>query len=295
MTVDDSGNPSVETARRELAQQLKAADFDTPELDARLLVGAATQLDLTGMTLAAQRRLQDDESKRLATFVQRRLKHEPIARILGEKEFWGLRLSLSSETLVPRADTETVVEAALELVRSAGDPLEPLRIADIGTGSGAILLALLHELPGATGTGTDISAGALRTANANAEHLGLAGRATFIECDYCEKLQAPFDLIVSNPPYIARGQINALAREVRDYDPRRALDGGSDGLVAYRAMSREIAALLDQGGAFALEVGQGQADDVADLMQAAGLHTIRPHRHDLAGIPRVVWGRKPVS
>jgi release factor glutamine methyltransferase len=286
---------SVEAARRELALELKAAQFDSPELDARLLVGAVTELDLTGLTLAAQRRLQQDEASRLAVLAARRLKHEPVARILGEKEFWGLRLSLSADTLVPRADTETVVEAALELIRSAGDPTEPLRIADIGTGSGAILLALLHELPAATGIGTDISAGALRTAKANADQLGLGARATFVECDYCEKLKGPFDLIVSNPPYIMRKDLASLSREVRDYDPRRALDGGSDGLVAYRAMARDIAALLDAGGAFALEVGQGQADDVADLMQLAGLHTIRPHRHDLAGIARVVWGRKPVS
>jgi release factor glutamine methyltransferase len=291
----DFVNMSVEAARRELARQFKSADFDTPELDARLLVGAATQLDLTGLTVAAQRSLQQDESRRLATLVQRRLQHEPVARILGEKEFWGLRFALSAETLVPRADTETVVEAGLELVRAGGDPLEPLRIADIGTGSGAILLALLKELPGATGIGTDISADALRTARGNAEQLGLAGRASFVECDYCEKLAGPFDLIVSNPPYIARGEIGTLAREVRDYDPRRALDGGSDGLVAYRAIARDIAGLLEPGGAFALEVGKGQADDVAELMRLTGLHTIRPHRLDLAGIPRVVWGRKPVS
>ena len=286
---------SVDAARRQLTLAFKDAQLDSPELDARLLVGAATKLDLTGLTLAAQRPLQQDEASLLTTLTQRRLRHEPVARILGEKEFWGLRLALSDDTLVPRADTESVVEAALELVRSAGDPTEPLRIADIGTGSGAILLALLHELPSAKGIGTDISAGALQTAKANAERLGLASRAIFIEGDYCEKLQGPFDLIVSNPPYIARKEIAGLAREVREYDPRRALDGGTDGLVAYRAMSRDIASLLDSGGAFALEVGHGQADDVAELMQLAGLHTIRPHRPDLAGIPRVVWGRKPVS
>jgi release factor glutamine methyltransferase len=291
----DFANLSVEAARRKLAAEFASEQFDTPELEARLLVGAATKLDLTGMALAAQRPPQNDESDHLAALVQRRLKHEPIARILGEKEFWGLRFTLSADTLVPRADTETVVEAALELVRSGGEPPDPMRIADIGTGSGAILLALLHELPTAIGVGTDISPGALRMAKANAEQLGLAGRATFVECDYCEKLQGPFDLIVSNPPYILRSEISALAREVRDYDPRRALDGGSDGLVAYRAMARDIAALLEQGGAFALEVGRGQANDVAELMQLAGLHTIGPHRHDLGGIPRVVWGRKPLS
>lgn len=286
---------SVEAARRQLAQAFKAAQLDTPDLDARLLVGAATHLDLTGLAIAGQRTLRHDEAIRLAELAQRRLTHEPVARILGEKEFWGLTLSLSAETLVPRADTETVVEAALELVRSAGEPTEPPRIADIGTGSGAILLALLHELPAATGIGADISRDALRTAQANAERLGLGARAAFVECDYCETLEGPFDLIVSNPPYIVRNEIAQLSREVRDHDPRRALDGGSDGLVAYRAMARDVARLLVPGGAFALEVGMGQADDVAGLMQLAGLHTIRPHRPDLGGIARVVWGRKPVS
>ena len=293
--MSDLADLSVDAARRQLTQAFKAAQLDTPELDARLLVGAATQLDLTGLTIAGQRTLQHDEAIRLAVLAERRLAHEPVARILGEKEFWGLTLALSTETLVPRADTETVVEAALELARAAGEPTEPLRIADIGTGSGAILLALLYELPTATGIGTDISRGALRTAQANAGRLGLGARASFLECDYCEGLDGPFDLIVSNPPYIVRNEIAQLSREVREHDPRRALDGGSDGLVAYRAMARDIAGLLDPGGAFALEVGKGQADDVADLMQVAGLHTIRPHRHDLGGIARVVWGRKPVS
>jgi release factor glutamine methyltransferase len=285
---------TLDAARRELARQFRDAGLDSPELDARLLVGAATGLDLTGLATAATRTLQADEAVRLAAFADRRHAHEPVARILGEKEFWGLPLTLSAETLVPRADTETVVEAALELIRSAG-PIDPPRIADIGTGSGAILLALLSELPDATGIGTDISAGALKTAQANAEKLALAARARFIPCDYTDKLEGPFDLIVSNPPYIKRGEIAHLAAEVREHDPRRALDGGSDGLVAYRAIAPEIARLLEPGGAFAIEVGQGQADEVADLMQSMGLHTIRPHRHDLSGIPRVVWGRKPVS
>ena len=295
MSGADFAGLSLEAARRRLASDFRSAELDTPELDARLLVGKATTLDLTGMSIAAQRLLRDDEAVSLAALAARRLAHEPVARILGEKEFWGLTFALSADTLVPRADTEAVVEAALELVRAAGDPIEPLRIVDIGTGSGAILLALLHELPTATGIGTDISADALRTAAANAERLGLAARATFVESDYCEKLKGPFDLIVSNPPYVRRTEIANLAPEVREHDPRRALDGGSDGLVAYRAMAHDIVALLEPGGAFALEVGTGQADEVAELMRLCGLHTIRPHRRDIAGIARVVWGRKPIS
>lgn len=218
-----------------------------------------------------------------------------MARILGHKEFWSLNFALSPDTLVPRPDTETVVAAALELVRAMGEPLRPLRIADIGTGSGAILLALLSELPEAIGIGTDISPGALRMAATNAQALGLAARATFIVSDYCEKLEGPFDLIISNPPYIARGELAGLPREVREHDPRRALDGGSDGLVAYRALTHGIPSLLLEGGGFALETGHRQADEVADLMQSVGLQPIRPHKNDLAGIARVVWGRKPES
>lgn len=283
---------TIETARRALAQEFRAAGIDTPDLDARVLVGTAMQLDLTGLAAAAHRPLNAVEAQTLAAFAERRLAHEPVARIVGVKEFWGLPLMLSAATLVPRGDTETVVEAALELVRAGGEALTPLRIADIGTGSGAILLALLHELPQAQGIGTDISVAALRVAQVNADKLDLASRATFIACDYADKLDGPFDLIVSNPPYIARSELAALPPEVRDYDPPRALDGGTDGLTAYRALAGEIARLLVPGGAFAIEVGQGQADDVAALMQGAGLHTIRPHRHDLAQIARVVWGRK---
>ena len=187
--------------------------------------------------MAAQRQLTPDKSARLEEFARRRLAGEPVARILGEKEFWGLPLQLSSATLVPRPDTETVVELALELLRAGGDLDRPLRIADLGTGSGAILLALLSELPAAQGFGTDISAAALQTAAANAARAGLSERATFIACDYASGLSGPFDLIVSNPPYIRSADIDGLAAEVRDHDPLAALDGGADGLDAYRALN----------------------------------------------------------
>ena len=159
-------------------------------------------LDLTGMITDASRTLTPDEAARLETFARRRLAGEPVARILGTKEFWGLPLKLSPATLVPRPDTETVVELALEMLRAGGAKDRPLRIADLGTGTGAILLALLSELPDATGIGTDISAEALQTARDNAARLGFSGRAAFIRCDYASALSGPFDLIVSNPPYI---------------------------------------------------------------------------------------------
>jgi release factor glutamine methyltransferase len=180
----------------------------------------------------------------------------------------------------------------LEMMRAAPDPDRRLRIADIGTGSGAILLALLSEWPEACGVGTDISRAALRTAAANAARLGFAPRAAFVACDYAAALSGRFDLIVSNPPYIRSAEIGLLATEVRDYDPRSALDGGADGLDAYRALIPQAAKLLAHGGALVVEVGQGQSGHIQGLMTAAGLTLAGPPKADLAGIRRAVAGRK---
>ena len=283
---------TIETARRSLAARFKSSAIDSAELDARMLVGAVLGLDLTGMIATASRRLTSDESIRLEDFARRRLTGEPVARILGQKEFWGLPLTLSAATLVPRPDTETVVELALEMLRVAQDPNRALLIADIGSGSGAILLALLSELPDAYGVGTDISGAALRTASANAAHLGFAPRAGFVACDYAAALSDRFDLIVSNPPYIRSADIGGLAAEVRDHDPHRALDGGADGLDAYRALIPQAAPLLAPRGALVVEAGQGQAREIEGLMTAAGLMLEGPAKADLAGIRRAVAGRK---
>jgi release factor glutamine methyltransferase len=281
---------TVEVVRRALAARLKSHAIDSAELDARILVGAALGLDLTGVIAAANRVLAADESIRLQDLARRRLAGEPVARILGLKEFWGLPLQLSAATLVPRPDTETVVELALEMLHAAPD--RRLRIADIGTGSGAILLALLSELPEAYGFGTDISVAALRTAGGNAARLGFAPRAGFVACDYAAALSGAFDLIVSNPPYIRSAEIADLATEVRDHDPRRALDGGTDGLDAYRALVPQAARLLAHGGALVVEVGLGQSGEVQGLMTAAGLTLESRPKADLAGIRRAVGGRK---
>jgi release factor glutamine methyltransferase len=287
-----SGVLTVEGARRALAARLQSAGHDSAELDARLLLGHALDLDLTGLITAAQRRLTAEESIRFETCVVRRLAGEPVARILGEKEFWGLPLQLSAATLVPRPDTETVVELALELLRAGGDLARPLRIADLGTGSGAILLALLSELPAAQGFGTDISQDALRTAAANAARTGLSARATFVACDYAGGLSGAFDLIVSNPPYIRSGDIAGLAAEVRNHDPLAALDGGPDGLDAYRALIPQAAGLLAPGGALVVEAGAGQSGQIQALMTEAGLTSGSAPRADLGGIPRAVAGHK---
>ena len=283
---------TVETARRALTARFKAGNIDSAELDARVLVGAVLGLDLTGLIAAANRTLAPEESNRLEAFARRRLAGEPVARILGHREFWGLSLKLSAATLVPRPDTETVVELALEMLRAAPHPDPRLRIADIGTGSGAILLALLSELPDACGVGTDISAAALRTARANAVDLGLVDRAGFVACDYASALSDPLDLIVSNPPYVRSAEIKDLATEVRDHDPLAALDGGADGLDAYRALIPQAAKLLAPGGALVVEVGQGLSEEVQGLMMAEGLTLERPAKTDLAGIRRAVAGRK---
>jgi release factor glutamine methyltransferase len=275
-----------------LTARFTSGQIDSAELDARILVGAVLGLDLTGVIAAANRRLASEDATRLEDFARRRLDGEPVARILGTREFWGLPLKLSAATLVPRPDTETVVELALEMLRAAPRLGHPLRIADIGTGSGAILLALLSESSDAFGVGTDISEDALQTAHRNAVDLGLADRAGFVACDYAAALSGPFDLIVSNPPYIRSAEIADLAAEVRDHDPRAALDGGPDGLDAYRALIPQAATRLAPAGVLVVEAGQGQSTDIEGFMTAAGLTLPAPAKADLAGIRRAVVGRK---
>jgi release factor glutamine methyltransferase len=292
MTFDVSlAGQTIESARRALAAGFRQQKIDSAELDARLLVGAALHLDLTGLIAAGTRTVTPGEAAALEILMQRRLAGEPVARILGVKEFWGLPLEVAPATLVPRPDTETVVEFALEL---CGQPrAQQPRIIDIGTGSGAILLALLSEWRGATGIGTDISLEALRTASRNASRLGLAPRASFVACNYLAALSGMFDLIVSNPPYIRSADISELDREVREYDPPLALDGGADGLDAYRAIVPESARLLAPGGTLIVEAGYGQSGPISQLMAASGLMSERPPKPDLAGVPRAVAGRKP--
>jgi release factor glutamine methyltransferase len=281
---------TVEAARRALTARFADAGIDSAELDARLLVGAALRLDLTGLIASASRPLDESEAAQLEAHVARRLCGEPIARILGLKEFWGLPLRLSDATLVPRPDSETVVEQALAMMRPA--PAGQIQIIDIGTGSGAILLALLSELSDAFGVGTDNSLAALATARINACDLGLASRASFVACDYAAALSGRFDLIVSNPPYVRTSDIPNLARDVRDHDPHDALDGGRDGFNAYRALIPQATSLLKAGGALVVESGLGQAGQIETLMTQAGLKVTGPPKADLGGISRAVAARK---
>jgi release factor glutamine methyltransferase len=247
----------------------------------------ALRIDRAELIANGERALSADEIKAIDALAERRLKHEPAARIFGRKEFWSLSLQIGPAVLVPRPETETVVEAALDAIVADALQMEKLRILDIGTGSGALLLALLSELPNAVGIGTDISMATLDVARANAERNDLAGRCTFVACDIAAGLAGLFNLIVSNPPYVVRGDIASLAPEVRDYDPALALDGGADGLDAYRAIAAQAHRLLAPGGRLIVELGAGQEAAVRALFTKAGL-TVAAARDDLAGIPRAL-------
>lgn len=281
---------TVDGARHALAAQFRAAGLDTPELDARLLVGHVVNLEHAALVAAGVRKLGREEADMINALARRRLAHEPVARILGRKEFWSLILGIDAATLVPRPETETVVEAVLAAIDTARGRQRGLRIADLGTGSGALILALLAELPNATGIATDINARALLRARANARSLGQT-RAAFVACDMAAALAGPFDVIVSNPPYVASDDIATLAPEVRDFDPRPALDGGADGLDFYRAIAAAAPARLAPGGFVAVELGAGQANAVAALFSAAGLAP-EPPRTDLNGIARAMIARR---
>jgi release factor glutamine methyltransferase len=272
--------------------RFREAGLDTPDLDARLVVGHALGLDHAGLARESERALDPRALAEIDALASRRLTGEPVARILGVKEFWGLSFAVTPAVLVPRPETETVVEAALARLDAAGARERPLRIADLGTGSGAILVALLHELAQAFGIGTDCSVGAIETARENARRLGFAARAAFVACDFGTALGGGFDLVVTNPPYIASAEIATLAREVRDFDPVTALDGGADGLAAYRAIPADAGRLLAPGAFLVMEIGVGQAEAVSALAAAAGLTAIAATA-DLAGIPRVVAARYP--
>ncbi len=282
---------TVADARRAWAASFRTNGIDTPELDARLLVGHALSLDHARLAASERRLLGADETNAIAALAERRLAHEPVARIIGFKEFWSLQFRVDAATLVPRPETETVVEAALAAIESCGPRSRDLRILDIGTGSGAILLALLTELPNAFGVGSDVSLPALAVACDNARRFRLS-RAAFVACNMAAALCGPFDIVVSNPPYIASGDIATLSPEVRLFDPSLALDGGADGLNGYREIAARAPSILKPGGSLIVELGAGQAERVAALFAGGGLAPAPP-RPDLSGMPRALVGRKP--
>jgi release factor glutamine methyltransferase len=283
---------SAEDAIRMVSQSFRLMQIESPDVDARLLIGHALKLGRAQLVAQSERLLESREVNVISALAARRLKHEPVARILGRKEFWSLDMQVTPDVLVPRPETETIVESALDALALGGLRMEKLRILDIGTGSGALLLALLSELPNAVGTGTDISSPAIDVARANAERHDLAARCVFVTCDGAGAISGPFDLVVSNPPYIAKNEIASLPPEVRDHDPMLALDGGNDGLDLYRAIATDVPRLLAPGGRLIVEIGAGREPAVCTLFGTAGL-TIHSVRKDLAGIARAVSAGLP--
>jgi release factor glutamine methyltransferase len=275
----------------EAAVVLSRAGFERPRRTARRLLASA--LDLTPAELIGhpERALNEQQVGCVLLTLARMAGGEPLSRILGHREFWGLEFALSADTLDPRPETETVVEAVLRRVPDRG---ATLRFLDLGTGTGCILLALLSEFPAATGFGIDVAAGATVTARRNAAALGFVGRAHFLVGDWGTAISGRFDVIVSNPPYIAGGALADLPHEVTLYDPCLALDGGADGLSAYRSLVVDLPQLLKPGGVFACETGFGQAPTVAAMLRASGL-AIEGCDRDLAGAARCIVARAPTG
>lgn len=268
-------------------RRLEAAGVDTPVLDARLLLEAGARVSRLDIVTDPRRPVTPEQVAAVDELVRRREAREPVGHILGRKHFWTLDLLVSPAVLIPRPETELLVETALQAISEH----DAARVLDLGVGSGAIILSVLAEREHVTGVGVDLSERALAVAAANAQSLGLATRLELKHGDWGIVLQGPFDAVLSNPPYIASKDVAALAPEVARYEPLLALDGGADGLDAYRAIIERLPDLLRPGGLFAFEVGQGQAEAVTALAQTAGLSTEAPRR-DLGGIPRVVWGRR---
>ena len=268
----------------EAAAALSAAGVADPRRQARRLVSGALaipQPDIFGHPDCA---LDEQQISRVRALLRRMIAGEPLSRIFERREFWGLEFSLSADTLDPRPETETVIEA---VVRRVPDRSTPRRLLDLGTGTGCLLLALLTEFPAARGVGIDIAEGAVSTAARNAVKLGLAERARFAVGDWATAVSGKFDAILANPPYIANGALALLPPEVACYDPWRALDGGEDGLQSHRAIAEAASRLLSPHGIFATEIGAGQEDAVTAIMKQNSL-IVDDIEKDLAGIPRVV-------
>lgn len=276
-------------ALKALRTMLADAGVDSFAADARLLLCAADGLSGADLIREPERALSEAAVGRLAPMAGRRAAGEPVSRILARREFWGLPLTISPAVLDPRPDTETLVEAVVGEL--AHEREAPLRILDLGAGSGAILCALLKEFGAATGVAVDLSAPAATQARANLAACGLGGRSEVVVGSWGKAVRGPFDVVVSNPPYIPSRQIGDLEREVRDHDPALALDGGLDGLDAYRAIGPELYSLLAQDGRFFLEVGAGQADSVMAILSGNGLTGLATYA-DLAGVARVVRGSR---
>lgn len=282
---------SIAALRRAAATRLAAAGIDDPEREALLVLRAALAGGREAMILDPRLALAPEPRRRFEEILARRLAREPLSRIIGERDFYGRGFHISAVTLDPRPETETLIEQALDIVGEEGWRDRPIRILDVGTGSGCLLVTLLAELPAASGLATDMTLDALDVARANAVRHGVADRADFRRVRSLEGIAETFDVLVSNPPYVASADIAGLAPEVRDFDPRIALDGGGDGLDVYREIARDLFRIVPSGWAV-LEAGAGQAEDIARLFAAPlWVQSSNPKirfRSDLAGHTRCV-------
>jgi len=279
---------TIGSALAEAAAALAAAGFDEPRRRGRRLLAAALRLSAAEIFAHPEAALIAAEEAQHAEMLSRMIAREPLSRIVGRREFWGLEFVLSADTLDPRPDSESMVEAVLSRL---ADRTQPYRFLDLGTGTGCLLLALLSEFPQAIGVGVDVAAGAAATARRNAKLLDLGDRAYFAVGDWARAIAGGFDAVVANPPYIPTRAIPELPPEVRDYDPKRALDGGSDGLQSYRAIAADLLTLLRPDGVFATEIGLGQAEAVAPILAQNGL-AIDGYATDLGGVIRCVIARR---
>jgi release factor glutamine methyltransferase len=280
-----TASPSIGAAWRAVRDRFRAAGLDTPELDARLIGQQVFGLDAMALVRREREPIPPDWADELERAALRRLAGEPVSRIIGEREFWGLKFALNEATLDPRPETEQLVADAIAIAEHKPSP----RIVDLGTGSGAIVVSMLSALPKARAIATDVAEDALAAARKNAERHGVAGRLELRQGAWWQAVPHTelFDLIVSNPPYIASEQIATLQPEVRLFDPKLALDGGWDGLEAYRAIATQAARRLSPGGVVLLEIGATQADTVSRILSRAGFSRIEVQK-DLAGLDRVV-------
>jgi release factor glutamine methyltransferase len=266
---------------------LTGAGIESAALDARLLMATALESRVELVIARPERELPDEAATRLQALLRRRIAREPLAQILGRREFWSLDFAVNADVLTPRPDSETLVAAVLERVP---DRKRALSILDLGTGSGCLLLSLMSNLPNAHGLGVDCGEAALAVARRNARTLGLDGRASFVQGCWTDGISDRFDIVISNPPYIATGDLETLAPELR-YEPVLALDGGADGLAAYRAFIPGVGAVLAKDGLIALEIGQGQDEEVDALLRKAGFGPSARYR-DLGGINRCLTARR---
>ncbi len=282
-----SDQTALGTVYREVRDRFRNAGLSTPELDARVLISDALDTEPASLLVDEHRLLEAQQLQVIENRTAQRLDGMPVGRILGRRGFWGFDLELNDATLEPRPDTETLVESVLDWLSVEKRLDDPVRVLDIGTGSGAILIALLSELPMSRGVGTDVSPEAAGQAWRNLQSANMGARGCIVCCSYAKALLGPFDIVVSNPPYIRRSDIPSLDREVRAYDPLLALDGGTDGLTAYREIAAAGGGFLDKAGRLFVEVGHDQSGEVIDIFFAEGFcnaNTIK----DLSGHERVI-------